>query len=386
MLAYQGQAETAARIVQRIKSVTAGAPAAKIVIATSSDVASVVQLKVVLAQEKFLDNRLKRLTSQIHSGKAFRCAALPSPPPSHGNFITVLPGDLQTILQTLASAAAVNESITTASGSLADASLVNLVASQLPRGVAYVPSVYAPNALTLDLSGTTPGISLLGDALNQLEGDRNNLYEEADLVVLGRCSDPKYKASVSQITAEVQAAGGLVDSFEASLLGGQPVPPATVPNGGDKAGGGAPPPGSSPSPSPGIATTSSATALQQLIFADLLLTALRTPIASDNVYLVSLHALESGGSSLTQSNSIFGSRNYFSGGAVATFSIFKNDGTFLCSGISYGYRGFVQAKDMGTAAAAPAPSPGVDGQAPIAAADGSGALLPGVEHFVSACP
>lgn len=65
----------------------------------------------------------------------------------------------------------------------------------------------------------------------------------------------------------------------------------------------------------------------------------------DDYLLLSVHALESGDTQLSKS-SLWGSRNYFSGGAVATYTIFNHDGTLLCGGVSYGYRGFIEAKDM----------------------------------------
>jgi hypothetical protein len=174
----------------------------------------------------------------------------------------------------------------------------------------------------------------------------------------------------------VQAQAALVDSFEASLLGGQTVTPTTTQGSGT----------SGTAVPAGVAAVSTTTPLQQLLAADLLVSALSSLLKSEDVYLVTVHALESGGSSLTKSNSIFGSRSYFSGGSVATYSIFKNDAKFICSCLSYAYRGFIQAKDMGTAAAAPAPLPGVDVQPRAVASDGSGSLLPGVEHFMSTCP
>jgi hypothetical protein len=64
-----------------------------------------------------------------------------------------------------------------------------------------------------------------------------------------------------------------------------------------------------------------AASLPQLLYADYLL----RNIASTS-YFVTLHALESGGNTLTQSNLFAGSHIFFSGGAVSTFSLYKPDG------------------------------------------------------------
>ena len=361
MLAYQAQAESAVRIADRIDNVTKPTDPLKppnIILATNADIASIVQLRVVLAQEQLLHTRLTKLAEQVPNGRTFPCKPLQTQPPPKNKpvhtFLAIVPGDVATILQTLATITAVTETSTAASGALADASLVNLVAARIKSGTVFIPSLYAPNALHLDLPANQLGSSALGDALQQLEDDRTNLYDAADAYVLAQCTDAKYKATVDKIAAEIQAASTVVDTFETSLLSGQ---------------------GPSGTDSPGIATAS-ATPIQQLIYGDLLLTALKKRTAVET-YLVSLHALESGGSSLTQSNAFFGSRNYFSGGAVATFSVFNANGTFKCSGVSYAYRGFVQAKDMTVAAVTPAATP---------AADGSGSVLPGIAHYETTCP
>jgi hypothetical protein len=62
-------------------------------------------------------------------------------------------------------------------------------------------------------------------------------------------------------------------------------------------------------------------------------------------HLLSLKAVESGGGLTTESN-IFGSEVYFSGGAVATYGLFRFDGSLSCSGNVMAYRGLVRAKDF----------------------------------------
>ena len=62
--------------------------------------------------------------------------------------------------------------------------------------------------------------------------------------------------------------------------------------------------------------------------------------------LLALKALESGGSLVNEAN-IFGTRVHFSGGAVATYSLFSLDrGRVLCSGDFFDYGGYIRAKDF----------------------------------------
>jgi hypothetical protein len=444
ILAYQGQAEAAARIAGTVTAAVAHdfplsgstpspqnpTPSPVIIVATSADVAAALQLRIVLTQAALLDDHMTLLKSEIKGGQIFTCATPPpaSPKPKSTAKPTKNPkitqlgltlplSDIQTVLQTLGSIAAINETITPASGSLADVSLVNLVAARLRPAKVFIPGTFATGTLSLaplyanpkgsspkgllPIGGVQSGISAIGDELNRLESNRHALFVAAETYIgTKRCSADVNKPIVAKIIQEVQAQSAVLDSFETSLLSGQSVAPANAPGNNssnntnpNNPGGGKPGSSNNATPAPlsnaaGLAATSSTTPLQQMLAGDLLLSALArlNKDFDKDVYVVSVHALESGGSSLSQTNSIFGGRNFFSGGAVATFSIFKNDGAFLCSGISYGYRGFVQAKDMGTSAAAPAPNPGDENPRAIPATDGSGFVLPNVEHFVSTCP
>jgi hypothetical protein len=103
--------------------------------------------------------------------------------------------------------------------------------------------------------------------------------------------------------------------------------------------------------------TPSGTTLQQLISADLLLRQiLSNPDYKFKIELLSVHALESGGGQLTKSNLFLGSRIYFGGGAVASFVLYDSDGTAICSGVGYGYRGNIREKNIQTVLADPTPA------------------------------
>jgi hypothetical protein len=62
-------------------------------------------------------------------------------------------------------------------------------------------------------------------------------------------------------------------------------------------------------------------------------------------HLLWLKALESGGALITESN-VLGSKVHFSGGAVASFDLFKFDGSLSCSGNVFAYGGYVEAKNF----------------------------------------
>jgi hypothetical protein len=62
--------------------------------------------------------------------------------------------------------------------------------------------------------------------------------------------------------------------------------------------------------------------------------------------MLSLKALESGGSILTGGNLFTGTRVHYSGGAVATYALFKLDGDLDCSGNVYDYGGYISPKNF----------------------------------------
>jgi hypothetical protein len=62
-------------------------------------------------------------------------------------------------------------------------------------------------------------------------------------------------------------------------------------------------------------------------------------------HVLLLKALESGGSLITHSN-IWGSKVFFSGGAVATYALFTLNGRLSCSGNVFDYGGYIRAQDF----------------------------------------
>jgi hypothetical protein len=59
--------------------------------------------------------------------------------------------------------------------------------------------------------------------------------------------------------------------------------------------------------------------------------------ANGNWYVLSLQALESGGTLLKSGNAIKGTKTSYSGGAVGTYSFFRLNGNVACSGVFFNY-------------------------------------------------
>src|SRR5208337_3007225 len=62
--------------------------------------------------------------------------------------------------------------------------------------------------------------------------------------------------------------------------------------------------------------------------------------------ILSLKALESGGSVITKNRAIGPDRVFYTGGAVATYSLFSFDGELTCSGNVFDYVGLTKLEDL----------------------------------------
>jgi hypothetical protein len=369
-----------------------------LVVGTSSDIAAVVQMRIVLGQASILQKRLELLKAALTP-----MAGLPqySVPPAKAQaaagagFITS-PADVATLIQTLGSITAVNETLASGAGALNDSTLIALVADKIKAKSIVIPSQMPPNLLANnDLTGT-----YLVQALTSLEKARSDAILlamdnsqalvdgqtllaaqpsphpapalSADLSTAGQFVEKQ--PQINSIITLIGSASTAVDAFEASLFSGQAPTSSNTPSpnsntagnqpvaGSPNAGGAALPnpgalpppataPATSPTPTPQPAAQQSSSpsggVLQQVLYADLLLHFMKLPAdQSANVSLLAVHALESGGGQLTKSNLFLGSRTYFSGGAVATFSLFDTNSNLQCSGIGYGYQGYIREKDV----------------------------------------
>jgi hypothetical protein len=368
ILAYQGLQYDADSIAD------AAAPSmdngSRVIIATTDDISAILQLRIALTQTAVLGQRLDEVTYAL---KTLPCAQHPTHTKQLAGVIAAVTAlsDIASLATTVASITSVTESVTSQSGSFLDSSLINLVASDLEyrepkRYIVYLPSV-VPSSVNGINAFPNLQATYLFRALRILNEKRRTLQTTALATIdIVKCKkDSRATEALKLVAPTVSAA----NSFEASLFGNGfalpatvsiPTPPPQKPPASNKPG-----PGNSkqsaisntinistgPSEkAPKATPPSGAGVLQRLLYVDLLLSALQ---ASDpkapllqNVYLLSVHALESGGSQLTKTQLFLGTRSYFSGGAAATFTLINPDGTLGCSGITYGYRGFVQADDF----------------------------------------
>jgi hypothetical protein len=411
-----------------------------VLIGNPTDFAGIVLWRTVMGQAALLHRREDTCHKQVQ-----QVPSLPryseSVPQLFGAPFVANPTDVQTLIQTLASMFAVNESLSEFPAALTDTPLINLLANQIRKTPAtvYVPSVYTPNLTRrIDLEGT-----YVYEKLEQLEGDRAEAQmdvktlqslPQALLNARAVSQEPSFpqrdrdlakqlldKISQTTINFDLACSGAVisgVDAFEATLLTGQApasqgqnksataniagnISPAGGPN--PLLGGASPQPqgantqpnvknpaqkalgpqlGAAPPQQPGVqnpgqaagaqnpssaqnnATGQSGSVLQQILGADLLLHQIwKGESASEKIdaqiqkiHILALNTLESGGGQLTKSNLFLGSRNYFGGGAVATFGLYGVDGTLECGGYVFAYRGHVRDKDFEKAVATTAPT------------------------------
>ena len=371
-----------------------------VIIATSADFTNLVQWRIVMAQGNLLHERAQAAIGSLTSIQIpTEFAPVPKNVPKlgAGPFIAS-PTDVQTLIQTLASMFAVNESLSVSSGALTSTPLTNLLAARLrSKGSAvYVPAAYTPNLLQRsDIDDT-----FIGKKLNQLEGDRRGAVEDSQKylqaledakTILSAKADSPYATPAiksaaanfidfhsNEINAKVAALVSIVaaiDNFEATLFTGQ-ASVASNPTSGAKqkkatsvqdmplAGPAQQPvkpltdstPSADTTDSQSPAAASSAGApgntFQQILLADLLAHQIWNgidppdPTTLAKSHILTIQTLESGGGQLTKSNLFTGSKIYFSGGAVATFALYGVNGVLECGGYAYAYGGYVRDKEF----------------------------------------
>jgi hypothetical protein len=382
ILAYQGFQLGAQAIADALQTQLKSTAPSKVVIATPADVTNILQLRIVLAQAHSIDSHINKLNYILR--KVFKCppvATTSQAPlfPVTGFNLNWLgawfatPADISGMITAIGSLSAQTESLTPESGALTDSTLMSLVAADLNAGnenatiVVFVPSIGQAHLFEAGADNTGPDLSntFLGQSIAKLDRDRVLMQEQAaNTLNAPGCAAHPNDQHVKDISAIVAAAAATVDAFENAILGTPTVPPPhsggaaqtqTATPSGKESG---PPqntttvtttvstaPAQAPSPS------GPSTPLAQLISADLLLQQINVLSTSKpkfaDVYMLAVHALESGGSQLTKQQVFLGTRQYYSGGAVATFQLIGDSGITVCSGVAYGYRGFIQADDVG---------------------------------------
>jgi hypothetical protein len=395
LFSYKALSADARAIAQEISDITNDQDL--LVIVTPSDTSAFIQWRAVLQQIHLLQARTQArprpadVTLPVY-------ANVPQPAErtrGSGEAYVASSQDVQTLVQTLATMFAVNESASPAAGAITDVPLVNAIARDLSasRLNVYVPSLYSPDLFRRDdLTGTFIGADLqaLERSRFDITSDIQQFQRALDTATLISKPDatPPYmpgdvtlaknflatrasemKSLITSDTALVAA----IDTFEASLFTGQsPATPtsSTNPLGaqGTQAQGAAKNPNQIPtqnptqnpaqnngSPVPALNFNSApGSILQQILPADLLAykiwqaNTLPDDVSLTKMHILIVHALESGGTQLTKSNLFLGSRVYFSGGSVATFSLFNVTGAVECAGYAYDYSGYTREKNVET--------------------------------------
>jgi hypothetical protein len=404
LFSYKALGADAQAISQEISDITSNQDL--VIIVTPQDTSAFVQWRSVLQQLHLLQARAgeRPRPNDVNLPEYSKAKPAARPHAAGEAYIASLQ-DIQTLIQTLATMFAVNESVSPAAGAITDVPLVNAVARDLSSSQlnVYVPSLYPPNLFSRnDLSDTFIGKDLqaLETARFDITSDIQEFQGALDIAnsIAKEGASPDYTPDdvklakrfiatrTSEMKALISAATGLVaaiDTFEATLFTGQspaPPPSSVTPN----------QPGS-PKPQPPVSNSNSAlnqtgnqnlnqnpnqnanqntgqntnspvpslnfnntpgSVLQQILPADLLAykiwgaTAKPEDKQLKKIHVLTVHALESGGTQLTKSNLFLGSRVYFSGGSVATFSLFDVTGAVECAGYVYDYTGFTREKNV----------------------------------------
>jgi len=391
ILAYQALQSDANGIATAVSS-RLPVGTSKVVIATPADVVAFLQLRIVLSQIGLLNDRMNEMRETLYHLACAPTVKRPKISKSGGGpFTPVLsslfssPSDISTMVSTVASLTSTTESVAGQSANFTDPTLVTLVAETLNRAAntqktifVYVPGVAPPNWAVFPPPATAKTSILQSDqtesflyqGIQSLEGNRSNLQTEA-ISALNNPKKPHCKTdkNLAMMIKQIDAAATAADKLVSGLIGSAPPPPSSLlgqpaqstasakpPNGNAK------PPASSASqinqtvnvnPAASPKSSSGPPPLQKLLYIDLLLHQLSAGEPADgvptDVFLVSVQALEAGGSQLTKTQTFLGTRLYYSGGAAASFALIDSGGSMVCSGVAYGYRGFIKADDMALA-------------------------------------
>jgi hypothetical protein len=391
LFSYKALTADAQAISQEISNITNDHDL--IVIMMPTDTAAFVQWRTVLQQLHLLQARVgdRPLSKDMNLPKCSNAKAAPQRPRGPGEAYVASTQDIQTLVQTLATMFAVNESAAPSAGAITDVPLVNGVARDLSAFQlnVYVPSLYPPALFHRDDLTDT----FIGKDLQSLERARFDITSDiqafqsapdtaaliarqgvtpdctADDVRQARTFQDTRSSEMRTLVTSDTALVAAIDTFEASLFTGQsPAPQGNNANqnqpgsqGPQPAAGSAnpnPAPNQNPnqtpnSPVPPLNFSSApGSILQQILPADLLAykiwQANSTPDDTElgKLHFLVLHALESGGTQLSKSNLFLGTRVYFSGGSIATFSMFTVGGAVECAGYAYDYSGDIREKNV----------------------------------------
>jgi hypothetical protein len=305
--------------------------------------------------------------------------------------ITASVGGAVSLIQNIAQLFATNESTAGVPGTIQDQALVDGIARQFRViGVpTLVPSLYGsfaldasydPNAglqitdspflnnlrMLIDarvcLAGQVQGITTTfasnTNSLNDVQSKIAQAQKKANAdVTANTLAAQEFMAQNQALQTQLADISGIIasiDSFVASLLGGTTQSQATpqgaaqtnTANADTQSNQKQAKPASLTTPNQGQSSQSSP--INSILAADGIIRRLNHG-GKDALYkwhVLSVKALESGGGVLTHS-SIFGSKVFFSGGAVATYALFQINGALTCSGNVFDYAGYIPDKHFG---------------------------------------
>ncbi|MFP5227933.1 MAG: hypothetical protein ACLGXA_09910 [Acidobacteriota bacterium] len=230
-----------------------------------------------------------------------------------------------------------DQSVTSVVGTVQDPALVNEVARQL-RALnvqVLVPELYSPWALGSIDYAHSPYLQ-----------NMQSLFDAYD-----KCSDAR--ASYSSDAPQANDADAVLAGIKSFLTSAFAAPPKAAPSSAAATDPGAQTQGTPITPPSHFASVLSADALAQKI--GFSATGATDP-GSPWHNLLWVKALESGGS-VTKQSSILGTKVFFGGGAVDTYSVFSLTGDLVCSGNVYSFQQPVNVKGVQKAVATPSPDP-----------------------------
>ncbi|HYL27842.1 MAG TPA: hypothetical protein VEW74_08400, partial [Candidatus Nitrosotalea sp.] len=187
LLAYQGLMYDATQIAALVSSELKARPAPSepaIVIGAPADIAAISQLRVVLAQAALIDARINRLYLAASMKQCMKATA-----PKAAPLIPLTVSDLNTLVSTIGTITSVTNTLASSSNNFTDASLVTLVANQIPNASIFTLSMYSPNAFAAPGEWLGLKDTYIGESIDRLTNDRDQLNAET---LKQRCNDVKF--------------------------------------------------------------------------------------------------------------------------------------------------------------------------------------------------
>ena len=246
ILAYQGLQSDAGGIAAAVaNNLPSGS---RVIVATPPDVVALLQLRIVLSQIGVLNDRMNELRTVLY-GLGCRPTTLQITPAqvNSGSFITPVlslfstPGNIQTMVSTIASLTSSTESVTGQMGNFTDPTLVTMVAQNLnhsgkPLRV-FVPGVAPPNWSSVpppkdsktSVIDSDRNQSFLYQGVRTLELNRSHLQEEA-FSAQNNPKKPQCKkdANLAKTLKLIDAASAASDKFVSALIGGPAAPSSSL--------------------------------------------------------------------------------------------------------------------------------------------------------------